>query len=462
MTHYHLIGIGGTGLSAIARVLFERGNTVSGSDMLLSPLAQELMNLGIPVSIGHEAKNILGADLIIRSSAIPDSNPEIAAALETNIPILKRREFLSELTTGSIVISIAGTHGKTTTSSMIAWCLSELGADPSYVIGGTVKNLASNAHAGKGKYFVIEADEYDRMFLGLDPDVLVITNIEYDHPDCFPTEEKYFDAFHELTEKIKPGGTLIACADHPGVVQLLKQIGEKQKTVTYGTIEECNYRIEDLTHTPGFGVAFSLNYPIIEAKEKSNDRISLPIPGTHNAFNAAAAIAVIKTIGLSTQNAIHALEKFKGTGRRFDILGIAAGITIVDDYAHHPTEIQATISAARCRYPDRRIWTVWQPHTYSRTKELFDDFIVSFNESDHVIVTEIYASREKENSFSSTKVVESMDHPDVCYIAHLKDVTEFLKKKLKDGDILLVLSAGDANRISQEMLNYFIDQEVAL
>ena len=461
MTHYHLIGIGGTGLSAIARVLFERGNTVSGSDMQLSPLAQDLIDLGITVTIGHKAKNILGADMIIRSSAIPDSNPEIIAALEADIPILKRREFLSELTAGSKTIAIAGTHGKTTTTAMIAWCLSELCADPSYVIGGIAKNLASNAHSGKGKYFVIEADEYDRMFLGLDPDVLVITNIEHDHPDCFPTEEEYFDSFLELTRKIKPGGTLIAFSDHPGVSRLLKKITGNQKIKMYGAAAVCNYRIENLNHSPDCGVDFSINYPNIKTKEKFDLRICLPIPGVHNAFNAAAAIAVIETIGFSTQNAVHALEKFQGTGRRFDILGTEAGITIIDDYAHHPTEIQATISAARCRYPVQHIWTVWQPHTYSRTKELFDDFIVSFNESDHVIITEIYASREKINSFSSTKVVDSMNHPDVLFISQLEDVTKFLKKKLKDGDILLVLSAGDANRISRDVFNYFKDQEEA-
>ena len=215
MTHYHLMGIGGTGLSAIARVLFERGNKVSGSDMNLSLLAQELMDQGIRVNIGHDAKNIIGADLIIRSSAIPENNPEIVAALEGKIPLLKRREFLNELTAGSEVIAVAGTHGKTTTTSMITWCLSEMGVDPSYVIGGTVKNLSNNAHSGKGKYFVIEADEYDRMFLGLSPDILVITNIEHDHPDCFPTKEEYFNAFLEISQKIKPTGTLVAFSDNP-------------------------------------------------------------------------------------------------------------------------------------------------------------------------------------------------------------------------------------------------------
>jgi UDP-N-acetylmuramate--alanine ligase len=446
MAHYHLVGIGGTGLSAIARVLFERGNTVSGSDMLLSPLAQELINLGISVSIGHNEKNISGADIVIRSSAIPDSNPEVKAAYAADIPVLKRRDFLAELTVGSEVIAVAGTHGKTTTTAMIAWCLSALGSDPSYVIGGSAKNLGGNAHAGKGKYFVIEADEYDRMFLGLTPDILVITNIEHDHPDCFPTAKEYLDAFLELTRNIKPDGTLIVCVDHPGITQLLAKMGRKQKIITYGTSSECDYKIDSVHPSPVRVVDFILENASPDKGSFKSKPIDLSLPGKHNAFNAAAALAVIDIIGLSTQNAITALKQFRGTGRRFDILGEVAGITIIDDYAHHPTEIQATISGA---------WTVWQPHTYSRTQQLFDDFIKSFGKSDHVIVTEIYASRENVRSYSSKTIVENMDHPDARYIAQLQDVSEFLIRNLSNGDVLLVLSAGDANQISQDMLNYF-------
>jgi len=455
MVHYHLIGIGGTGLSAIARVLFERDNTVSGSDMLLSPLAQELIDLGISVVIGHHKRNISGADIIIRSSAIPDSNPEVKAALAAGIPVLKRRDFLVQLTAGSKVIAIAGTHGKTTTTAMIAWCLSALGSDPSYVIGGSAKNLGGNAHAGKGKYFVIEADEYDRMFLGLTPDILVITNIEHDHPDCFSTAEEYLNSFLELTRNIKSDGTLIVCADHSGITQLLTKMEGKHKTITYGTSSRCDYKIDSIHHTPGCGVDFILENTRSDKGSFKNKPVNLSVPGKHNAFNAAAALAVIDTIGLPTLDAITALKQFIGTGRRFDILGEFAGIPIIDDYAHHPTEIQATISAARSHYPDKNIWTVWQPHTYSRTQQLSDDFTKSFGKSDHVIITEIYASREKVRSYSSKTIVANMDHPDARYIAQLQDVTKFLMRNLSDGDVLLVLSAGDANQISQDMLNYF-------
>ena len=265
---------------------------------------------------------------------------------------------MGDLTTGFKVIAVAGTHGKTTTTAMISWCLSTLGSDPSYVIGGSVKNLGSNAHAGKGEYFIIEADEYDRMFLGLTPDILVITNIEHDHPDCFPTPEEYLDSFLELSRNIKPDGIFIVCLDHPGIAQLLTKMGKNQKIITYGTSSDCGYKIENIHHTPGCGVDFEI---IKSHPDKSGSKsipIILSVPGKHNEFNATAALAVVDTIGFSTQKAINALKQFSGTGRRFDILGIEAGITIIDDYAHHPTEIQATTSAARSRYPEKNIWTV--------------------------------------------------------------------------------------------------------
>jgi len=258
MTHYHLIGIGGTGLSAIARILFEKGHQVSGSDMVLSPLAENFIEMGIKVDIGHDANNVAGADVVIHSSAIPTSNPEIQAALSAGIPVLKRKDFLPTLTENKKVIAVAGTHGKTTTTAMIAWCLSKLGEDPSYVVGGTIKNLGNNAHAGQGDYFVIEADEYDYMFHGLTPDILIVTNIEYDHPDCFPTELEYQKAFFDLINKIKTGGTLIAFSDNPAVKQLLGKAKEKVNVITYGSGEGCTYRIGSIHHVAENGIEFSL------------------------------------------------------------------------------------------------------------------------------------------------------------------------------------------------------------
>lgn len=454
MNHYHLIGIGGTGLSAIARVLFERGHEVSGSDLLLSPLAQELRDMGVKVSIGHRADQVDGADTVIRSSAIPDSNAEVVAATNAGIPVLKRIDFLKELTSGQKVIAVAGTHGKTTTTAMIAWCMQSLQLDPSYVIGSPAKNLESNAHAGQGDYFVIEADEYDHMFLGLAPDLLVVTNIEHDHPDCYPTPEIYFQAFLDLSKLVTSDGKLIACADHAGSAELMRSVHKDMNVLAYGTKSTADYIVSNIGHAAGCGVSFDLEIRAESGQSQIFENIQLDIPGNHNALNAAAALAVIHESGHSVDGAIEALKVFSGTGRRFDILGEIKGITVIDDYAHHPTEIRSTLSAARCRYPDRKIWAVWQPHTYSRTRELMDDFKDAFNDCDHVIVTEIYASREKPQDFSSLEVVEQMQHPDARQIPALKDVTQYLTDNLQSGDVLLVLSAGDADQISHDVLAY--------
>lgn len=453
MAHYHFIGIGGTGLSPIAKVLLEKGHQVSGSDLVMSPMAKELSDMGVKVSIGHDEKNVFGSDLIIRSSAIPDLNVEVMAGLNAHVPVVKRSEFLEYLTDEKEVIAIAGTHGKTTTTAMAAFCLAEYGEDPSYVIGGISKNLGTNAHAGKGKYFVIEADEYDHMFLGLTPSILVVTNIEHDHPDCFPTPEEYFQAFADLTGKIQQNGLFVACIDHPGVQNLLATAGSHVKTVTYGKEEKSDFRISDIHHDPGCGVSFRVHHKDFSGKVK------LQVPGNHNALNAAAVIAVIHKLGFPPEKAFGLLEKYSGTSRRFDIRGIAQSITVIDDYAHHPTEIRATISAARFRYPDQQIWVVWQPHTYSRTQTLVNEFKKSFTDADHVIVTEIYASREKKQEYSSREVVKQIKHPNAMFISELGDVTRYLISHLNEGDILLVLSAGDADQISRDLLARLSEQE---
>jgi len=449
MTHYHFIGIGGAGLSPIARVLLEQGHRVTGSDLVLSPMAAELQEMGVQVYLGHDAANVTGADVVIRSSAIPDTNVEVSAAMNAHVPVVKRADFLQFLTAEKKVIAVAGTHGKTTTTAMIAACLTDAGLDPSFVIGGTSKNLGKSAHAGSGEYFVIEADEYDRMFLGLTPEILVVTNIEHDHPDCFPTQEEYFQAFLDLTEKVDSDGVIFACSDHAGTQKLMRIVNPRLKIFSYGTDEKSDYLIKNIHHMPGCGVSFNF------LSNGSESEVNLPIPGDHNAYNAAAAIAASQFAGVPVEKSIQSLNRYAGTGRRFDIQGEVQGITIIDDYAHHPTEIRATLSAARCRYPDQQIWAVWQPHTYSRTQQLFDEFTNAFSDADHVIVTEIYPSREKKQDYSSKEIVQQMSHPDARQIAELVDVTDFLKQNLRSGDVLLVLSAGDADQISRDVLKHF-------
>jgi UDP-N-acetylmuramate--alanine ligase len=453
MTHYHFIGIGGTGLSPIARVLLERGHTVSGSDLILSPSAQELRDMGVIVSIGHSTANVKGADVIIRSSAIPDTNVEVAAGRAAGISVIKRVDFLADLTAEKKVIAVAGTHGKTTTTAMLAWCLSQAGLDPSYVIGGISKNLGKNAHAGSGDYFVIEADEYDGMFLGLKPDILIVTIIEYDHPDCYPTPGSYFDAFKKLLGLIKPGGLLIADGDQQGVRRLLAASSTDFCRFTYGTDTTADYLISNISHSSGCGVSFDLQSTSAQNGQLLLQNITLPLPGTHNTHNAAAVLVVAHHLGLPVERITSALKKYSGTGRRYDLQGVANKVSIIDDYAHHPTEIRATLSAARCQFPDRQIWAVWQPHTYSRTRELINDFKDAFNDCNHVIVTEIYASREKKQDYSSREVVKLMHHPDARHVAELQDVSAYLIDHLMPGDVLLVLSAGDADAISKNVLD---------
>jgi UDP-N-acetylmuramate--alanine ligase len=452
MTRIHLIGIGGTGLSAIARLLLEMGHTVSGSDRAESPFTRDLRSAGVTIHIGHNRMNIKGADLVVRSSAIPDDNPEVAAAHADGIPVLKRADFLGTLMEGKTGIAIAGTHGKTTTTAMLAWMLSALNQDPSFIVGGVLGNLGTNARYGKGRAFVIEADEYDRMFLGLRPAIEVVTSIEHDHPDCYPTLADLQAAFMEFVQHLPNDGTLIACAEDPGAIALLSQAERIDKAVlAYGLQPtSSNGRVIE-TYASNLSVngkgGFSFNAYVLG----NPVTVELQVPGKHNILNSLAALTVAQLLELPLSDAAQALGQFTGTGRRFEVRGEANGITVIDDYAHHPTEIQATLAAARYRYPHSPIWAVWQPHTYSRTQTLLGDFANSFSDADEVIVTEVFPAREPKQFFSSKKVVEAMPRP-AHFIAGLSDVSKYLIEHLRSGDVLLVLSAGDADQVSTDVL----------
>lgn len=459
MIKVHFIGIGGTGLSAIARVLVERGYTVSGSDRTLSSLARELAELGVTVFEGHSAANVAGAGLVIRSSAIKDDNPEVQAALAAGIPVLKRADFLGQLMLGQECIAVAGTHGKTTTTAMIAWTLTRLGLDPSYIIGGVSKNLGRNAHSGKGKYFVIEADEYDNMFLGLDPQWAIVTIVEHDHPDCFPTPGEYHAAFVSFVNKIKPGGALLACQDDAGAASLVNRKAPGL-AFTYGTSPAAGYYAADVTPNPAGGCDFTLVLNAADADPLPLVKASLQLPGLHMVRNAAAVLALAHRMDLPLESAADALHEYSGTERRFDLLGEAWGVALYNDYAHHPTEIKVTLAAARQFYPRRRIWAVWQPHTYSRTQTLLDGFLTAFQDADQVLVTEIYAAREQGNGFSSSQVVSLMKHASARYCPTLDDAARTLSSELKPGDVVLVLSAGDADKITDQIFLELKKREV--
>jgi len=461
MTHVHFIGIGGSGLSAIARLLLESGYEVSGSDAVSSPFVLDLRAAGATVSIEHAPGNVLGADWVVRSSAIPDDNIEVAAAHTAGIPVFKRADFLGRMMQDKIGIAVAGTHGKTTTTAMLAFVLSSLGADPSFIAGGVVRNLGVNAHAGKGSTFVVEADEYDHMFLGLKPRIAVITNVEHDHPDCYPTPADFRAAFAAFAGLLPPEGTLVACADDPGAAEVAAEAIKLGRFVMqYGVADtvrgNSGERVLARNLLPNNKGGFNF-----EASVKGiSMQAALQVPGKHNVLNALAVLAVVSLLRLPLDEAAAALGNFSGAGRRFEVRGEVDGITVVDDYGHHPTEIRATLAAARSRYPGQRIWAVWQPHTYSRTRMLFDEFVNAFADADEVIVTEIYRSREAQQDYSSRRVVDAMRHPSAHFIADLATVEDYLLDHLDPGDILIVLSAGDADQVSTQVLAHLREHEV--
>ena len=452
MNRIHFIGISGSGLSAIARLLLESGYLVSGSDRTPTAIAGELEQLGATIFTGHTASNVMGADVVVRSSAIPDDNIEVIAARENSIPVLKRAEFLGQILQKKTLIAISGTHGKTTTTAMAAWVFQQIGRDPSYIIGGISKNLGNNAHAGHGDEFIIEADEYDRMFLGLNPDVILVTYMEHDHPDCFPTPEIYRQAFMEFIQRLSPAGLLIVNGDHNPTASLLKDAPEGCRKFSIGLSKGANYRAAKVNTLPGGGSRFDLIFSL-NGDWENLGQFTINLPGEHNLRNALGILAMAHQLSLPLDQVSQALSTFSGTGRRFDLVGEANGISILDDYAHHPTEIRATLQAARARFPGRRIWAVWQPHTYSRTRSLLAEFSTAFKDADRVIVTEVYAAREANPGFSARSVAEAIKNQEVHFSPTLVDATETLLAQIQPGDVILVLSAGDADCISRDVLS---------
>ncbi len=449
----HFIGIGGSGISAIARVLLERGESITGSDMEMSPLALELQQDGATVFVGHSADNVNGATRVIRSSAIPDENVEIMNALQNGIPVLKRSEALREILQDQKVIAIAGSHGKTTSTAMLAWILLQLKQAPGYIVGGSLTNTGNNAAAGDGKLFVIEADEYDYMFLGLSPSIVVITNVEHDHPDIFATEQVLFEAFQKFVNRIEKNGQLIYCLDDPGA----SQIGEVARSQGYSTLSYslsetiADFQAVEIEARNGSGYTFNFSAP-----GEEEIPVELLIPGRHNVENAVAVLAAIHLLDLPLGAAAEALGTFLGTSRRFEKAGTAQDILFYDDYAHHPTEIKASLSAARDFYPNKRIIALWQPHTFSRTVLLWDEFTSSFSVADSVVVAPVFASREEMPADHDLEMdLRNIDGNKFSYVASLASAVDHLATSLQAGDLLIVLSAGDALIVNQDLLERF-------
>jgi UDP-N-acetylmuramate--alanine ligase len=449
--HIHLVGIGGSGISAIARVLLARNFTVSGSDQNQNEMTAALQKLGATIYVGHQAAHIAGADACVISSAVPSDNPELLAAAAAGIPVLKRADFLGPLMAGQIGIAIAGSHGKTTTTGMIAQILLRAEKDPSLIVGAVFPSLETNGRYGEGDYFIIEADEYDHMFLGLDPEVAVITNIEHDHPDIFPDDAAYQDAFRQFAQRLPEGGNLIVCIDDPGVRALLQHLPLSGREITtYSIIDiesgpAADYRALDLRDNQLGGTDF-----LVETEEQMIGLARLRVPGEHNVQNALAAIIVALDLGIDFNVIRSALAEFNGMSRRFQVIAEVENVTIIDDYAHHPTEIEVTLKAARQRFPGRRIWAVWQPHTYSRTRLLRERFTTCFQQADRVVALDIYHSRETNTlGIDTSTVLNNMAHNHAVHIPDQREAADYILDRILPYDVVLTLGAGDGHQVGQ-------------
>ena len=449
MTRVHLVGIGGAGISAIARVLLESGDEVSGSDEAMSPFARALVERGVRVAAGHAAENVNGAELVIISSAVPDDNVEVMAARQRGIPVLKRADFMGRLMENRQGIAVAGTHGKTTTTGLIGFMLDRAGLDPTFIVGGMLADYGSNARTGRGRPFVVEADEYDRMFLGLKPSVAVVTNVEHDHPDTYPTLKEMQEAFREFVDLLPADGLLVACARDPFAARLAaERLEAGRPAVLYGFRRDDDFRADSLQLNGAGGTDF-----LVVRRGETLGLARNRLPGEHNVLNSLAALAVADSLGVEFNAARNALAEYRGAGRRFEVKGEVNGVTVVDDYAHHPTEISATLAAARRRFSGRDIWVMFQPHTYSRTRTLLAGFAASFAEADHVVVVDIFRSREAvDPAIGAADIVRRMNHPDARHIASLDEAARYLIERLRPGDVLLTMGAGDGHLVGEQVL----------
>ena len=446
----HFIGIGGAGMSGIAEVLLNEGYKISGSDIAESAVTQRLAKAGATVFIGHAAENIQGASVVVASSAIDDSNPEVAAAKAARIPVIQRAQMLAEIMRFRHGIAVAGTHGKTTTTAMISMIYTEAKLDPTFVNGGLVKSAGKNAHLGASRYLIAEADESDVSFLHLQPMVSVVTNIEPDHMDTYGGDfEKMKATYVKFLRNLPFYGLAVMCADDETVMEIAPQVG--RQVMTYGFSAKADYRIEDYQQT-GFQGHYTVVCPTGERIE-----VLLNVPGKHNALNATAALAVAKEEGIENEAILAALADFQGAGRRFDQLGSFirpnGKVMLVDDYGHHPTEVDVTIKAARQGWEGKRVVMVFQPHRYSRTRDLFDDFVQVLSQVDALVMLEVYAAGEAPivgaDSKSLCRSIRNLGKVDPILVSDTEQLGDVLDQIIQDGDLILAQGAGSVSRISR-------------
>ena len=449
--HIFMLGIGGSGMSGIAEVLAQLGYRVTGSDMHDSAVVDRLRSLGIEVHIGHRASNIEGAEVLVKSSAIPADNPELVAAHNSRIPVLPRAEMLAELMRYRRGIAVAGTHGKTTTTSLLASIFGEAGEDPTFVIGGVLNNAGSNARLGAGQYLIVEADESDASFLHLLPTVSVVTNIEADHMDHYDGDTaQYEQAFLDFMHNLPFYGLAILCLDDPGVHRLLPQTA--RRTLTYGRHRDADYRVREVA-VEGLTTRFILERP----EGRPELTVKLSMPGEHNALNAAAAAAVATELGLPDQAIEAGLQDFSGVGRRFSVMGelpLSEGSALlVDDYGHHPTEVRATLAAARSAFPDRRVVMVFQPHRYTRTRDFYEDFVAVLSDCDLLLLLEVYAAGEEviagADGRSLARSIRQRGSIEPIFVPDPDGVPEVLRHVLEPGDLVLTQGAGNVGQLAR-------------
>jgi len=449
----HFVGIGGIGMSGIAEVLLNLGYKISGSDLKSSAVTQRLASLGAKTFEGHAAENVSGAEVVVASSAISAENPEVAKARELHIPEIQRAEMLAELMRLKYGIAIAGMHGKTTTTSMVAAVLAAGGLDPTVVVGGRVDAMGSNARLGKSQYLVAEADESDRSFLKLSPILSVVTNVDREHMDCYRNMRDVRQTFLEFMDRVPFYGMIVACNDDPVLRKLLPQV--QRRVVTYGTRRRSDFLIKPGTIEPQPGEHRPLSHFQVSYRGETLSDFTLHVPGAHNVLNATAAIAVGIGLDLPVEQIRSALENFRGVDRRFQLKGRVAGVSVVDDYGHHPTEIRATLAAARqCGF--RKIHVIFQPHRYTRTKALMEDFAGAFPQADSVRILDIYAASEPPmegiSAESLAARVREASGQDVKYVGSFAEAAEDVSRTAEDGDMILTLGAGSVSQLGPIIL----------
>ncbi|SET22915.1 UDP-N-acetylmuramate--L-alanine ligase [Natronincola peptidivorans] len=446
--HIHLIGIGGISMSAIAEVLLSHGYHVSGSDIKDSKLLDKLRNHGADIFIGHAKENIKNPDLVVYSAAIREFNPERIQAKELGIPQVDRAEMLGQIMKRyQKAVAVAGSHGKTTTTSLLSLLMEYADLDPTILVGGELDNIGGNIKIGKSQHFITEACEYVESFLKFFPFIGIILNIDEDHLDYYKDIDHIKNAFRKFARLIPKEGFLIACNDDPQVRDIYEDAS--CNLVTYGIETVADFMATGIVFNEEGHPSFKVTY-----KGTSFGDFCLSVPGLHNVYNALAAIAASHILGINPRTTEKNIHRYKGIHRRFDVLGEVKGARVIDDYAHHPVEIKATLEAAM-QYPHKKIWAIFQPHTFSRTKALLKDFAKAFDAADHIIITDIYAAREPDDGeVTSKKLVELMDpNLNALYMEGFEHIADYIYRNLQPGDLVLTMGAGDVYRIAEALLN---------